>query len=222
MAATGTSRVPGSGDTTLIGVGRLNARAVASRPPARWWLHPRRLLACAFGLGLSPWAPGTCGTLLGVALYFPMAALPLPGYLAALAALSVLGVWVCGRTAAELARISHSPPAADADHKAVTGRPGALATKDGKKCGLGHHDPAAIVWDEVVGFLATMTAAPAGGAWVLAGFVLFRFFDIVKPWPVRAAERVRGGLGILLDDLVAGILSLVVLQIAALVIGRLA
>ena len=160
----------------------MNDSAARVRPALRWWLHPRRLLACGFGLGLSPGAPGTCGTLLGVALYLPMANLPLPVYLLCLAALSGLGVWICGRTAEELA----------------------------------DKDPAAIVWDEVVGFLTAMIAAPAGVAWILAGFVLFRFFDIVKPWPVRAAERVRGGLGILLDDLVAGILSLTVLQLAAL------
>lgn len=150
-------------------------------PPPRWWLHPRRLLACGFGLGLVPRAPGTCGTLLGVALYLAMAGLPLPGYVAALVALAVLGVWVCGRTAAELA----------------------------------DSDPAAIVWDEVVGILTALIAAPPGWGWVLAAFLLFRFFDIVKPWPVRAAERVRGGLGILLDDLVAGVLALAVLQLAA-------
>ena len=172
----------------VIGAGRLKGTAADSHPPLHWWLHPRRLLACGFGLGLSPWAPGTCGTLIGVALYLPMAALPLPGYLAVLALLSVFGVWVCGRTADELA----------------------------------DHDPAAIVWDEVVGFLVTMIAAPSGWAWVVAGFVLFRFFDIAKPWPVRAAERVRGGLGILLDDLVAGLLGLILLQLAAYVVGRVA
>ena len=163
----------------------MNDSAARVRPALRWWLHPRRLLACGLGLGLSPGAPGTCGTLLGVALYLPMANLPLPVYLLCLAALSGLGVWICGRTAEELA----------------------------------DKDPAAIVWDEVVGFLTAMTAAPTGWPWIFAGFVLFRFFDIVKPWPVRAAERARGGLGILLDDLVAGILSLTVLQLAALAIN---
>ena len=65
-------------------------------------------------------------------------------------------------------------------------------------------DHPAIVWDEVAGYLLTMAAAPRGWEWVLAGFVLFRLFDIAKPWPVRLADRrVHGGLGIMLDDLLA-------------------
>lgn len=78
------------------------------------------------------------------------------------------------------------------------------------------HDPAAIVWDEVVGFLLAMTAAPPGWPWILAGFVLFRFFDILKPWPIRELDqRVRGGLGVILDDLLAGVMTWVLLQAAA-------
>ncbi len=79
---------------------------------------------------------------------------------------------------------------------------------------LGVHDHPAIVWDEVVGYLVTMLAAPTGWQWVLAGFVLFRLFDIAKPWPIRWCDRqVEGGLGIMLDDLLAGIFSAVVLQL---------
>lgn len=81
---------------------------------------------------------------------------------------------------------------------------------------LGVHDHPGIVWDEVVGFLVTMLAAPAGWPWLVAGFVLFRLFDILKPWPIRWADRrVQGGLGIMLDDVLAGIgaaLVLVALQ----------
>ncbi|HXH03000.1 MAG TPA: phosphatidylglycerophosphatase A [Candidatus Competibacteraceae bacterium] len=66
------------------------------------------------------------------------------------------------------------------------------------------HDHPAIVWDEVVGYVLTMAAAPAGWPWWLAGFLLFRLFDILKPWPVRLADRrVHGGLGIMLDDALA-------------------
>jgi phosphatidylglycerophosphatase A len=81
---------------------------------------------------------------------------------------------------------------------------------------LGVHDHPAIVWDEVVGYLVTMTAAPAGWPWVLAGFVLFRLFDIAKPWPISWCDRhVHGGTGIMLDDLLAGIMAAVVLQLLA-------
>ena len=74
---------------------------------------------------------------------------------------------------------------------------------------LGVHDHPGIVWDEFVGFWITMTAVPADWPWILLGFVLFRVFDIVKPWPVRVADaRVHGGFGIMLDDVLAGIYAL--------------
>lgn len=71
---------------------------------------------------------------------------------------------------------------------------------------LAVHDHPGIVWDEIVGFLVTMAAAPAGWAWVVSGFLLFRAFDMLKPWPVSWADRrVGGGFGIMLDDLFAGL-----------------
>ena len=81
---------------------------------------------------------------------------------------------------------------------------------------LDSKDPSAIVWDEWVGFLATMVAAPSGWIWILAGFTLFRLFDISKPWPVSVADRrVPGGLGIMLDDLIAGAMAGSILALAA-------
>ncbi len=69
---------------------------------------------------------------------------------------------------------------------------------------LGEHDHPGIVWDEIVGFLAMMLVAPTGWSWIAAGFVLFRVFDIFKPWPIRDLDhRIRGGLGIMLDDMLA-------------------
>jgi len=71
---------------------------------------------------------------------------------------------------------------------------------------LGSHDHPGIVWDEFAGFLVAMI--PASGSWIslVAGFVLFRFFDIWKPWPIRLADKkVGGGFGVMLDDLLAGI-----------------
>ncbi len=74
---------------------------------------------------------------------------------------------------------------------------------------LGVHDHPGIVWDEFVGFWITMTAVPLDWRWILLGFVLFRFFDIVKPWPVKIADaRLTGGFGIMLDDVLAGIYAL--------------
>jgi phosphatidylglycerophosphatase A len=81
---------------------------------------------------------------------------------------------------------------------------------------LGVHDHSGIVWDEIVGFLLAMTAAPAGWAWILVGAVLFRVFDIAKPWPVSLADRrLGGGFGIMLDDTIAGLYSLAALQALA-------
>ena len=83
---------------------------------------------------------------------------------------------------------------------------------------LGVHDHGGIVWDEFVGYWITLFMAPPGWIWPLVGFVLFRVFDIAKPWPIKwADERVEGGLGIMLDDVIAGILACLCLQGLALV-----
>jgi len=77
---------------------------------------------------------------------------------------------------------------------------------------LGVHDHPGIVWDEFAGFLITMVAAPAGWPGIAAGFALFRLFDVWKPWPIGWVDRkVHGGLGIMLDDVLAGLMAAVVL-----------
>lgn len=79
--------------------------------------------------------------------------------------------------------------------------------------GMGVHDHPGIVWDEIAGFLLTMAWAPFSWLAVLAGFVFFRLFDILKPWPISWLDRqVHGGLGIMLDDLLAGLLAALCLQ----------
>jgi len=70
---------------------------------------------------------------------------------------------------------------------------------------LGKHDHPSIVFDEILGFLWAMAFAPPGWLWLALGFGLFRLFDILKPWPIRTIDRqVTGGLGIMLDDVLAG------------------
>lgn len=79
---------------------------------------------------------------------------------------------------------------------------------------LGVHDHGGIVWDEFAGFFITMIAAPEGWLWIVIGFALFRLFDIWKPWPISILdEKVDGGLGIMIDDIVAGIYALICIQL---------
>jgi phosphatidylglycerophosphatase A len=73
---------------------------------------------------------------------------------------------------------------------------------------LGEHDFGGIVWDEIAGFLITMWLVPFTWQTIIAGFILFRFFDILKPWPIKWLDQhVQGGLGIMLDDVLAGVFA---------------
>lgn len=78
---------------------------------------------------------------------------------------------------------------------------------------LGVHDHPAIVWDEFVGIWIVFLAVPLTWGTLIVGFVLFRFFDIVKPWPIRWLDRrVKGGFGIMIDDIIAGLFALIIMQ----------
>jgi phosphatidylglycerophosphatase A len=152
--------------------------ATARRPGPRALRDPVQLLALGFGAGLAPAAPGTVGSLLGLA--FAMLAARGGMWMAAAATLSVVaaGFWVCGEGARR----------------------------------LGVHDHPAIVWDEIAGMMIAMLAAPPGWGWTALAFALFRAFDIIKPWPIREIDHaMRGGAGIMLDDVMAGILAALVL-----------
>lgn len=139
---------------------------------------PLHALSLGFGSGLSPWAPGTLGTLAAVPLYYAMSFLPVWAYWAVTAAVILIGIPACERTARA----------------------------------LDVHDAGVIVWDEVAGYLIAMGMMPRQWQWLLAGFVLFRLFDIIKPWPIRIIDsKVGGGFGIMLDDIIAGAFTLLVL-----------
>lgn len=85
---------------------------------------------------------------------------------------------------------------------------------------LGVHDHGGIVWDEFVGLWITLFLLPEGWLWLVAGFVLFRIFDILKPWPISWADKhVSGGFGIMIDDVIAGIFALGVIQAARYWLG---
>ena len=85
---------------------------------------------------------------------------------------------------------------------------------------LGESDPSAIVWDEIAGMLVAVLALPSGWYWWVVAFVLFRVFDVLKPWPIGWLDRrVRGGAGIMLDDLVAGAFTWAAVQALARLAG---
>ncbi|HTO70952.1 MAG TPA: phosphatidylglycerophosphatase A [Myxococcota bacterium] len=131
-------------------------------------------LATGAGSGYAPVAPGTFGSLVGVALWALWRALggvSQTGYALGCALLAAVGVWAAGR--AEVI--------------------------------FGRHDDGRITIDEVAGMLLSLAWLPARPEVAGLGFVLFRLFDIWKPFPARRAERLPGGLGVVADDLVAGV-----------------
>ncbi len=84
---------------------------------------------------------------------------------------------------------------------------------------LGGKDPGAIVIDEVAGMTLSVVAFPLTVPTLAVGFVLFRVFDIVKPFPARASQRARGGLGVMVDDLIAGLYALAALGLLRALFG---
>jgi phosphatidylglycerophosphatase A len=143
--------------------------------------HPAHFLAFGFGAGLSPFAPGTAGTLVGFPLYWALA--PYLSTLEMLALIMVLywvGVWACG----------------------ITGR------------NLGISDHGGMCWDEIVAFLLILEIAPEDLEWQIAAFFLFRIFDVIKPSPIRELEkRMKGGFGVMFDDILAAGYTLLALAI---------
>jgi len=141
---------------------------------------PSGLLAFGFGSGLSPFAPGTMGTLVAIPFAFALKNIGTPGFWIVLLLSFWLGVRVCDH-------VSHK---------------------------LGVHDHGGIVWDEMVGYWLSIAFVPLQWQWLLAAFVLFRFFDIYKPWPIRQIDqKVSGGFGIMIDDIVAALFTIVILTV---------
>lgn len=85
---------------------------------------------------------------------------------------------------------------------------------------LGRKDSPSIVIDEIAGYLVSMFLVPSGWFFIVAGFLLFRAFDIMKPWPLKRLEQLHGGPGVMLDDVGAGVYTNMVLQLAAFLISR--
>ncbi len=161
----------------------MSGGATSPRPRAREvFASPVHFLAFGLGAGLAPFAPGTFGTLIGLPCWWLLAPCGVVTYLFTTAALFAIGCAVCGASARR----------------------------------LGVHDYGGIVFDEIIGFLITAAPllwapAPSFRARCIglgAAFLLFRLFDIWKPWPIRILDRrVHGGFGIMLDDAVAGLFA---------------
>lgn len=148
------------------------------------------LVATGFGSGFSPVAPGTAGALLAVLLWVAGYFLLPFAQLQVLLAVLVVYFTVQGVYSS-----------------------GVMEKYWGE-------DPSRVVVDEMVGVWIPLLVVPDGGWWyVVAAFVLFRFFDIVKPLGVRRMERLGGGMGIMMDDILAGVYSAVLLGAARLLIG---
>lgn len=173
-------------------------------------------IATVVGLGYLPGAPGTWASVAAIPLAWALHAIGgfwLVGLVTVM--LAVLGWWAARELLAE--RATHPGDAVDLEWDET----------DSAYVAPGHDDPSEIVIDEVVGMLIALWPLSAGltisGAawhvwpwpgWVLA-FLLFRFFDIVKPPPVRWADNLPGATGVMLDDIIAGALTAVLALIAA-------
>jgi phosphatidylglycerophosphatase A len=81
----------------------------------------------------------------------------------------------------------------------------------------GKKDDRRIIIDEILGYLVTMLWVPLSPFSIVTGFILFRFFDILKPYPIRHLERVKYGFGVVLDDVMAGICSNIILRLLPIV-----
>lgn len=138
------------------------------------------VLATGLGVGYSPVAPGTLGTLIAIPVYYFLSNIVSPVYEITLLGFFFFSVWISENS--ELF----------------------FEKKDDPK----------IVIDEMMGFFVTMLWVSKTTLFILTGFVLFRFFDILKPFPIRHLEkRLKGGFGVVLDDVMAGIYANIVLQI---------
>ena len=143
-----------------------------------------KIIATAFGAGYSPFAPGTAGALVGLLAWWGAAqVIDDPSYFQWLMLGAALLVFLLGTWSAD-----------------------ALEQEWGK-------DPSRVVADEVVGMWISLLWVPLSWPYLLTGFVLFRIFDIWKPLYVRSMERLPGGWGVMMDDVLAGLYANLVLQV---------
>jgi len=157
------------------------------RPGVRFTLaHPAHFIALGFGTGMAPVAPGTVGTLLAFPIY------------------SALEMWL-GPFDTWPARLEFFAVIA------VLFALGIWACgRTGRDLGIADHS--GMNWDEVVAFLLVLLFTPAGWTWQALAFFAFRFFDVVKPPPIRHFDRtLKGGFGVMFDDILAAFYTLLLI-----------
>jgi len=164
--------------------------------PSFVFAHPAHFIALGLGTGLAPIAPGTAGTLLAFPLFILLERLlpPLPlfGSIVPLYFFGVIALFF-GIGVWACAR---------------TGRD------------LGIADHSAMNWDEVVAMLLILMFTPSGWVWWTFAFLAFRFFDVVKPPPIRQIDRaMKGGLGVMFDDTVAAFYTLLLIALVKRILG---
>lgn len=144
-------------------------------------------LAVGLGTGLSPFAPGTFGTILGLPLVWGLSSLGVIGFwlIPVTILLFAVGVPICSSGAKHFER----------------------------------KDPPWVVFDEIAAFPILYILSPFTITTAILGFIIFRFFDILKPWPIKRFEKLAGGVGIMIDDSLAAVHSMIVLKIILMIIA---
>ncbi|WP_179404806.1 phosphatidylglycerophosphatase A family protein [Burkholderia guangdongensis] len=201
-------------DTTPPRAAADAASSAPQRANARFMLsHPVHIVSLGFGSGLAPFMPGTFGTLFGWLTFVVLNRyLTVPQWWLVIAVGFVAGIAMTGFTAK---RMGAAGLGTAGSGTAGIGAAGSGAT------GQGAADPGAVVWDEIVAiWLVMLFVTPVTFYGQLAAFLLFRFFDMVKPPPIRYFDRhLQGGFGIMFDDLVAAFVTLLVIAFWRSVVG---
>ena len=149
-----------------------------------------RIISTGIGIGYFPKAPGTMGSLATIIIFWFCPDLSLQLFLFFCAIITLVGIIASSITEKEFQQ------------------------KHGDN---NLHDPGIIIIDEVAGMMVALIAIPKTLPMIIGAFVLFRFFDIVKPFPINKVEKLPSGLGIMSDDILAGIFSNIILQIIVLI-----
>ena len=145
-----------------------------------------RIISTGLGVGYSPLAPGTMGALLILIVFWICPEMSSLQLLLVIIGLTVIGIYTATVTERE------------------------MQSKVGQDRG---HDPGIIVIDEIIGMLIALFALPKTSRFMIIAFILFRIFDIMKPYPARRMEKLPAGWGIVMDDVIAGIYANLAIQI---------